>query len=385
MLARSPNSADTLLIAAISGRALAAAARRAGYRPLVADLFRDIDTVALAERAVKLPGSLHDGIAGKALIPALHELAGNEQPAALVLGSGFERHPDMVEELADHFSPVAGCGGEAIRAAKDPDRLTAACAELGIPHPALSWTPPADPHNWVVKTSGGAGGSHIGRANGAPLPKGRYFQRFVAGESVSALFIGAGRDTRIVGFSRQWASRAPDAPYRYGGAVRLRRFRRDTAARISEWLRTLSCRFNLLGLCSADFIRNGDSYTLLEINPRPGATLDIFDDAEAPLIKAHLDASAGRPFVLPRFRDAMAAMIAYTPMPIARFPALAWPDWVADRQPAGSRLDPGDPVCTIFARGMSAAATCRTLKANALDLQSQWQSQWQTQQEEGRP
>ncbi len=82
MLARSPNSADTLLIAAISGRALAAAARRAGYRPLVADLFRDIDTVALAERAVKLPGSLHDGIAGKALIPALHELAGNEQPAA---------------------------------------------------------------------------------------------------------------------------------------------------------------------------------------------------------------------------------------------------------------------------------------------------------------
>ena len=104
-----------------------------------------------------------------------------------------------------------------------------------------------------------------------------------------------------------------------------------TAARIAEWLRTLSCRFNLLGLCSADFIRNGDSYTLLEINPRPGATLDIFDDAEAPLIKAHLDASAGRPFVLPRFRDAMAAMIAYTPMPIARFPALAWPDWVAVR------------------------------------------------------
>src|SRR5690606_39241996 len=129
------------------------AARRAGYRPLVADLFRDIDTVALAERAIKLPGSLHDGIAGEALIPALHELAGNERPAALVLGSGFERHPDMVEELGRHFSPVAGCGGEAIRAAKDPDRLAAACAELGIPHPALSWTPPADPHNWVVKTS----------------------------------------------------------------------------------------------------------------------------------------------------------------------------------------------------------------------------------------
>ena len=38
------------MIAAISGRALASAARRAGYRPLVADFFCDTDTIALAER-----------------------------------------------------------------------------------------------------------------------------------------------------------------------------------------------------------------------------------------------------------------------------------------------------------------------------------------------
>ncbi len=374
MLARPPNNADTLLIAAISGRALAAAARRAGYRPLVADLFRDIDTVALAERAAKLPGSLHDGIATDALIPALKELAGNDQPAALVLGSGFERRPEMVGRLAEHFS-VAGCGGEAIRTVKDPDMLAGACAELGIPHPALSWKAPPDPQNWVMKTGGAAGGSHIGRAgngNWRAAP-GRYFQRFMVGESVSALFIGAGHGTRIVGFSRQWVSRAPDAPYRYGGAVRLRRFKRDTAERIGGWLRALSCRCNLVGLCSADFIRSGDDYTLLEINPRPGATLDIFDGIDAPLMRAHLDASAGRPFALPRFRDAMASMIAYTPAPIASFPQFAWPDWVADRQPPGTQLAAGDPVCTLFARGASAAATRKALEASALDLQSQWE------------
>lgn len=373
MPARSPNSADTLLIAAISGRALAAAARRAGYRPLVADLFRDTDTVALAERAVKLQGGLHDGIAGAALIPALRCLAGNDRPAALVLGSGFERHPDMVETLGRHFSPLAGCGSRAIRAAKDPDRLAATCAELGIPHPALAWTAPPDPRNWVVKAGGGAGGAHVGRADGKPLTAGRYFQRFIAGESVSALFVAAGHDTRIVGFSRQWASRAPGAPYRYGGAVRLRRFRRGTAQRIGGWLTALSCRFGLLGLCSADFIRSGDYYTLIEINPRPGATLDIFDDAGAPLIRAHLDASAGRSFTLPRFSDAMASTVAYTPGPIASFPALSWPEWTADRQPPGTRLAAGDPVCTVFARGASAAAAVKTLRANALDLQTRWE------------
>ncbi|MDB5557347.1 MAG: hypothetical protein JWQ36_281, partial [Enterovirga sp.] len=40
--------ADAILILAQSGRALAAAARRAGLRPYVADLFGDEDTRALA-------------------------------------------------------------------------------------------------------------------------------------------------------------------------------------------------------------------------------------------------------------------------------------------------------------------------------------------------
>ncbi|NNH33816.1 tetrahydromethanopterin C1 transfer protein, partial [Rhizobium sp. SEMIA 4085] len=55
--AASKNS-PAIMIAAISGRSLAAAARRAGYRPLVADLFCDCDTVALSERTARLSGSI---------------------------------------------------------------------------------------------------------------------------------------------------------------------------------------------------------------------------------------------------------------------------------------------------------------------------------------
>ena len=79
------------MIAAISGRALAAAARRAGYRPLVADFFCDTDTVALAERTRKLPGDLQNGVDTTRLIETLRQLAGKDRPVALVLGSGFER------------------------------------------------------------------------------------------------------------------------------------------------------------------------------------------------------------------------------------------------------------------------------------------------------
>ncbi|MHA6641255.1 ATP-grasp domain-containing protein [Mesorhizobium sp. A623] len=372
MHASSQNSGRSLLIAAISGRALAAAARRAGYRPLVADFFCDGDTMALAERTMRLPGDLHSGIDGDRLLDALRALAGDDQPVALVLGSGFERKAQTVDAIAEQF-PLAGNRGAAIRRIKDPYLLATDCAELGIPHPALRRDTPPDPENWVVKTAGGAGGMHIERANAAAPSTDRYFQRFVPGRSVSAQFVGDGRKAQIVGFSRQWTSPAPDAPYRYGGAVRLKRFERSQAETIGGWLSGLTQRAGLVGLCSADFIRGADGYVLLEINPRPGATLDIFDCADAPLIQAHLDAAAGKPCRLPRYADCMASMITYTETPVARFPDIAWPDGTADHQPPGTELVAGDPVCTVFARGPNAEATRRMVRAQARQLQHFWE------------
>jgi predicted ATP-grasp superfamily ATP-dependent carboligase len=251
--------------------------------------------------------------------------------------------------------------------------LAADCAELGIPHPEFRRDRPPDPQNWVVKTAGAAGGTHIRRATGEPPATGRYFQRFVAGRSISALFVGDGQSADIVGFSQQWASPAPSAPYRYGGAVRLRRFDRRQAATIGGWLSGLVRRAGLVGLCSADLIRGPDGYKLIEINPRPGATLDIFDDADAPLIEAHLRAAAGKAYRLPRFVDSMASMVTYAAAPIAQFPPIAWPEWTADHQSPGTGLIAGDPVCTIFARGPSADLTRRLIKEQASRLQHQWE------------
>ncbi len=372
MLARSPNNAGLLLIAAISGRALAAAARRAGYRPLVADFFCDTDTVALAERATMLPGDLQRGIDSARLVETLRQLAGRDRPVALVLGSGFEREPEIVDELARHF-PLAGNRTVAIRRVKDPRMLAADCAELGIPHPQFRWDAPPDPENWVMKTAGGAGGSHVRRASGDVEMTGRYFQRFVSGQSVSALFVGDGKGARVVGFSRQWTSPVRGAPYRYGGAVRLRRIDRQDSAAIGGWLDGLARRADLVGLCSADFIRNEDGYHLVEINPRPGATLDIFDGTEAPLMEAHLRAANGEVYAVPRFADAMASMIAYALAPVANFPAVTWPDWTADHQSPGTRLVAGDPVCTVFARGPNAAETRKIVQAHVKMLQRYWE------------
>ena len=371
MLARSPSSRP-LLIAAISGRALAAAARCAGYRPFVADLFCDSDTVALSERAVRIPGSLQAGIDGRHLVATLTEMAGGEEPEALVYGSGFESRPELLDELARHF-PLAGSPAGTVRRVKDPEILAADCTALGIPHPPFRWDAPPDPENWMIKKVGGAGGSHVRRARDAAATPGSYFQRFIRGRSISALFIGDGRSARIVGFSRQWASPIPAAPYRYGGAVRLKRFDTRQAETIGGWLSGLAARTGLIGLCSADFIRAGDGFHLVEVNPRPGATLDLFDSEQAPLLKAHLNAGKGETAPLPRFADSMASMIVYARRATEQFPAIAWPDWASDRQMPGTRLLSGDPVCTAFARGPNAAAARRAVVELARQLQDNWE------------
>ena len=128
----------------------------------------------------------------RARIEALRKLAAGETPIAVVLGSGFERKSELVDSIAREF-PLAGCNGATIRRVKNPEMLAADCAGLGIPHPELRRDRPADVENWVVKTAGAAGGAHIRRANGEDASEGRYFQRFVSGQNVSALFVGDGR------------------------------------------------------------------------------------------------------------------------------------------------------------------------------------------------
>lgn len=68
-------SGEAVLIAAFSGRSLAQSARRAGFEPLVADAFGDLDTQAAAEDVRVLDGAMQTGFRTKPLIAALEDLA----------------------------------------------------------------------------------------------------------------------------------------------------------------------------------------------------------------------------------------------------------------------------------------------------------------------
>jgi predicted ATP-grasp superfamily ATP-dependent carboligase len=129
-----------VLVVGLSARALSAAARNAGFEPLAADLFGDLDLQEIAEGSMLIDGDLEAGLKWPSLIAAVETLAADRNPVGLVCGSGFEDRPFLLERLSRRW-PLIGNSAEAVARAKDPALLEAICRKLNIPHPRWSDSP----------------------------------------------------------------------------------------------------------------------------------------------------------------------------------------------------------------------------------------------------
>lgn len=350
-------SGEAILIAAFSARALAASARRAGYRPLVVDCFGDLDTVALAEASRCLPARVQVGFTARPLLAALESLAADapSPPIGLVLGAGFECNPRLVVKLADRFRLIGNDAGT-IQRTKDPHHFFSVLDSLGVPHPETRLDAPTPSDGWLMKRVGGSGGLHIHACPATPRPDTRrYFQRHSAGEAISLLGLVSEKSAAFA-VSRQWTNPLPRRPFRYGGAAGSLLLDEDLEARLIEMSLAVSEALALRGIVSFDYLVNDGEPSLLEVNPRPGATLDVFDDAAGTLFKTHVEASlGGDPAALlasgwhPPVARAAAFLYADRGSLTAR--ALDWPEWAADRPRPGSPIGAGQPLATVIAEG----------------------------------
>jgi predicted ATP-grasp superfamily ATP-dependent carboligase len=344
-----------LLIAAVSGRALAACARRAGYVPLVADFFADADTRLMAHACRKLE-DLKRGFQWKTLEAVLAALADTapSPPLGVVYGAGFEDRPNLLTKIAERWR-LLGNAASVVARVKAPEVFFPELAVLGIAHPRTVTDPSKAQEDWLAKRQGGAGGSHIvtgGTGKGGARGGRLYFQENIEGRPVSALFVGAGNRARVLGFSEQWTAPTGNAKWRYGGATRPAELTPGLEARLTDIVQRAASRFALKGLGSADFLVSGGEARLLEINPRPGATLDIFDTEAKPLLRLHLEAVLNNrlPTVPLAIPAASAVAIVYATEPITVPKPMVWQDWTADRPVGGERIDKNRPICTVLAR-----------------------------------
>ncbi len=246
-----------VLIAAISGRALAASARRGGYAPLVTDFFGDQDTLQVAHAHVRLAGGLAQGIEEKALVHALETLSERHHPLGIVCGTGFEDRTQLLARLAERWQ-LFGNGAQTVAEVKDPRILSSMCGSLGIPFPELSLAKPSAPAGWLAKRRGGAGGVHIKPVQPDRAGSEIYYQRKVPGIPISALFLADGERAGVLGFSTQWSLPTPYQPYRYGGAVRPAALAPHTADVLAASVHGLAAAMSLVGLNSADFLVDGE-------------------------------------------------------------------------------------------------------------------------------
>jgi predicted ATP-grasp superfamily ATP-dependent carboligase len=357
-----------LAVAGVSVRCLAEAAARESFEVVALDLFGDADTRRAASQwqPVGRPGSLE--LDADLVLQALRDCAARGDVAGWIAGAGFEGRPELIEQGAERL-PLIGTPADAVRRVRDPDGFFAALDALGLEHPAVRQTPPDDPAGWLSKDAHGCGGWHIrsatAQADRKPGER-RYFQRERSGASMSATFIADGRTATVLGCNEQMVRAFGARPHVYCGVVGPVPLPDDVRARVDAAVQALVREFGLLGLGSVDFLLDGDSVLVLEVNPRPPASIALyapmrFDPSNVGLFGAHLRSCQQRE--LPRLQsgrpaDVEGCEIVYARQPLtidaAGVQHLAGRPDTHDRPASATRFDAGDPVCSVSARGPDA-------------------------------
>lgn len=361
---------QTIAVAAISARAMAEAAASDGFNVIALDLFGDVDTRRAASRWLPIgtPGSLQ--IDAASTLAALRRLAeegeGGDPVVGWIAGSGFEGEPGLLEQGAAVL-PLIGTAPDAVRRLSDPASFFGFLRARVMPYPQVLLEPPEDPAGWLMKDAHGCGGWHVRHAPWSveePLSSHHYFQREMPGRPMSATFVGNGREVHVLGFNEMTVRRFGARPFVFCGAVGPVPVPENIAMRVTEIARALAAEFELRGLCSLDFMRDGDAIGVLEVNPRPPASMSLYRwPAGTPgLMQAHLRAClhGGLP-AMPAHAHAqdvegIEIVFAQRPMQLDTAAARQIAEWpgIRDIPCAGQRFDIDDPLCTLTASGTSA-------------------------------
>jgi predicted ATP-grasp superfamily ATP-dependent carboligase len=352
-----------LAVAAISARLLAEAAAREGHEVVAAlDLFGDADTRRASRRWADIgaPGGFH--VDGTRLLAELAQ-AQRDHAELWIAGSGFDGAPDLLERGAAVL-PLAGTAGAQVRRVRDPRQFFAVLAAGRMPHPPVRDDAPVPPDGWLAKHPGGCGGWQVRRAADAGTPTADgYFQREVDGTPMSLTYLANGREAIVLGVNRLLVARLGVHPFVFRGAIGPVPLAAAAAAEAMRCLRELVVAFDLRGLGSLDFMLAGDAIHLLEVNPRPPASLALYPEAGAGrgVLSAHLEACrhGGLPAAPARPAVVRGHEIVYARTPLrldgaAAARLSAWPG-CHDLPHVDAAFAPGEPVCSVEASGADAA------------------------------
>jgi predicted ATP-grasp superfamily ATP-dependent carboligase len=384
--------AGTLVLAGLSVRLMAESARRAGFDVVALDLFGDRDTrrAAAEWHAIGAPAGLRlDPARVLAALQALRRRS--PAPLGWIAGAGFEALPEALQQGAAEL-PLLGTPAAQVQALRTPAVFFAALAGFGLPHPRTQLHPPADPAGWLAKDFGSSGGWHVRRVRSREVAAGpppyhaaspvfpvpppaadarpggpySYYQQVAPGEPMSALFIANGQAAQVLGHQHQFVAAIGVRPCVWQGVAGPVPPAAAAQAVVDRALAALVPRFGLRGLGSLDYLLDGDAVHLLEINPRPPASMALYDSPQQPsLVDMHLRACLNgalpdRPQP-PRPPGGQRVVFARRAgrLDAAQLDALEARGWCHDLAARPTRFERGDPVCTVSADAAADLAAVR--------------------------
>lgn len=357
-------SRGRLVLAGLSVRLMAESARRAGYEVIALDAFGDRDTRQAAAAWHDIgtgQGARLDGARLLAALGGLRRPAEAAGPIGWIAGAGFEALPEVLAQGAALLQ-LLGTAPPAQAALRDPGRFFAALALLGLPHPATQLQRPEPAQGWLYKDFGSSGGWQVRAAQAAPPapPPRAYYQQRAPGDPMSCLFIANGRAARVLGHQRQLVAPLGARPCVWHGVLGPVAVPEPVGTLLEQALAALVPRFGLQGLASLDYLLDGSTVRLLECNPRPSASMALYEDAaELPLIDAHVQACLrgelpGVPCPAGSVRGTHLVFAhRATVLDGDTLASLQRSGWCRDLAAAPMRIGRHEPVCTVTAQAQA--------------------------------
>lgn len=370
---------DRILVVATSARMLAELAAGAGHDVVALDVFGDLDLQALCAstsllRDLEPSGGIHD----------LVDAAASIEASAVVYGASFENHPELVDRLAVGRR-LLGNRPATLRQVRDPMALGEALRASGLHYPQTHVAEDADGlpavgEGWLRKPRGGGGGRGVRGWRGEPLAGG-ILQRRMLGRSCSIVAVADGARTVVLGLTEQLVGRRAFGAtgYRWcGNLVPPRLGPSERAALLDQAAAICACvtgAFELLGCYGIDLVWDGARAWVVEVNPRPSASLEAVQAAHGEsVLAAHVDAFAGRLPVVDLVQAweqprAAGKAILFATEDVVVGDTRPWcRDGIRDVPHPHERIARGHPICTVTAVADSPWTVMSELERRAAEI-----------------
>ena len=354
---------SSLVIFGASTRAAAFSAIRAGFDPICGDMFADADLRAFAT-VLDVPHYPHK------LVEAIQHLP----PLPWIYTGALENAPPEVERISNRMM-LWGNFSNSLRDCRNPWFCRDILQQSGLPTLELrpDSAPPLRDDCWLVKPLRSAAGRAVSLWSAAAHTPAEphYFQQRAIGTPISAAYLATATSGILLGISQQLIGCSElNAPaYGYCGSLfpwsvshpNLEEQIRQIGGAISQ-----AC--GLRGLFGIDFISDGQTAWMTEINPRYTASMELIEyQRQIPLLAYHRQACEGTLEIppldssCPEDGERFCGKIVLYADRAARAPDLsAWiprsitlsdlPE-LADIPLAGTDIFPGQPVFTCLGEG----------------------------------